>query len=120
MQTITLGHRHTPLRLESSEGQLRPLVEVLRERIGPRRFSYNQWMAMASVARSVVTEYLSTVGALHYSRSRTAYSAVKPRYRSVDARHTFYFVTGAVDALRGAGLVGHNLGTWFRGRGPRH
>lgn len=115
MQTITLGHRHTPLRLEWSEGQLRPLVEVLRERIGPRRFSYNQWMAMASVARSVVTEYLSTVGALHYSRSRTAYSAVKPRYRSVDARHTFYFVTGAVDALRGAGLVGHNLGTWFGG-----
>jgi hypothetical protein len=39
MQTITLGQRHAPLRLEWSEDQLRPLVEVLRERIGPRQFS---------------------------------------------------------------------------------
>ena len=113
MQTITLGQRHTPLRLEWSEDQLRPIVEVLREHIGPLEFSDNQWMAVASVARSITVEHLKAAGAVHYSRSRTAYSAVEPRYRSADPRHSLYFVTGAVDALRRAGLVGHSLGTWF-------
>jgi hypothetical protein len=113
MQTITLGQRHTPLRQEWSEDQVRPIVEVLRYRIGPRQFTDNQWLAMASVARSVTVEHLKSAGAVHYSRSRTAYSVVEPRYRSTDPRHSFYFVTGAVDALREAGLVGHNTGVWF-------
>jgi len=115
MQIITLGRYHTPLRLEWSEDQLRAVVEVLRERLGPGEFTDNQWTAMASVARSITVEHLKSAGAVHYSRSRTAYNAVHSRYRSADRRHTFYFITGAVDALRGADLVGHSLGTWFGG-----
>jgi hypothetical protein len=115
MQTITLGQRHTALRMEWSDDQLRPIVEMLHDRVGTLPVSSEMWVTIASVARSVVTEYLSTGGALHYSRSRTAYSAIEPRYRSADPRHSFYFVTGAVDALRRAGLAGHNLGTWFGG-----
>lgn len=118
MQTITLGQHHTPLRLEWRKDQLRAVVEVLHDRIGALPVISEMWMAIASVARSVVTEHLSTGGALHYSRSRTAYSAIEPRYRSADPRHSFYFVRGAVDALREAGLVGHNLGTWFGGEVP--
>jgi hypothetical protein len=68
-------------------------------------------LAVASIARSIVTEKKATGRAVHYARAKERYRRPM-RYRDGDFRYSHYYVTGAMDVLLDAGLVEHAVGQW--------
>ena len=69
-------------------------------------------LATASVARSIVVEKMVTGSGVHYARAKDPYRRPE-RYRDGDPRFTWHYVTRAMDALRGAGLIEHVVGEWW-------
>jgi hypothetical protein len=51
---------------------------------------------------------------VHYARKKDPYSRPQ-RYRDGDPLFTWYYVTKAMDALLGAGLIEHAVGCWYPG-----
>jgi hypothetical protein len=50
---------------------------------------------------------------VHYARKKDRYRQPE-RYRDGDPRFSWYYVTGAMDALHAAGLIEHVVGKWNR------
>jgi hypothetical protein len=103
---------HAPLVLRWGDDQLKPLVARLAPLL-PENLTDQMQLAIASVARSIVTEEKISGRGVHYPRGKEAYR-VPQRYRDGDPRFTWYYVTGAMDALLRAGLIEHAVGVWFR------
>jgi hypothetical protein len=105
-----LFKNRAPLILRWGDDQLKPLVD----RLSPLMpgLSDQMQLAVASVARSIVTEKTITGRGVHYARAKDPYRRPK-RYRDGDPRFTWYYVTGAMDALRRAGLIEHVVGEWW-------
>ena len=105
-----LWGNHAPLVLRWSDDQLKPLVD----RLAPLMpgLSDQMQLAVASVARSLVVEKTITGCGVHYARAKNPYRRPK-RYRDGDPRFTWHYVTGAMDALRHAGLIEHVVGEWW-------
>ena len=101
---------HSPLVLRWSDDQLWPFAERLAPNM-PAGTTLEMMLAAAAAARSVVTEEKVSGKAVHYSRRRESYSN-PDRYRDGDPRNTYYYVTGAMDILREAGLITHKTGNW--------
>ena len=111
-QKIALCQNHPSLELRWRDDQLRPLLKVLAPYLPPR-YTDNMRLAVASVARSLVIDYLLGGRGVRYSRAKPFY---RPwRYRNGDRLFSHYFVTRAVDALRSAGLIEHEEGQWWPG-----
>jgi hypothetical protein len=102
---------HCPLVLRWRDDQLKPLVDRLAP-LMPDSLSDQMQLAVASVARSIVTEKTITGHGVHYARAKDPYRRPK-RYRDGDPRFTWHYVTGAMDALRHAGLIEHVVGEWW-------
>src|ERR1700741_3371435 len=103
---------HSPLVMGWSDGQLEPLVDQLVPLL-PDELTDQMHFAIASIARSIVTEEKITGRRVHYARAKDPYRQPN-RYRSGDPRFTWHYVTRAMDALRFAGLIEHALGRWNR------
>ena len=105
-----LFKNRAPLVLRWSDDQLKPLVD----RLAPLMpgLSDQMQLAVASVARSLVVEKTITGRGVHYARAKDPYRRPK-RYRDGDPRFTWHYVTGAIDALRRAGLIEHVVGEWW-------
>ena len=104
---------HSPLVLRWSDDQLKPLVDRLAPFL-PDNLTDQMQFAIASIARSIVTEEKITGRGVHYARKKDRYRGPQ-RYRDGDPRFSWYYVTGAMDALLRAGLIEHALGIWFPG-----
>jgi hypothetical protein len=102
---------HCPLVLRWRDDQLELLVDRLKPLL-PDNLTDAMRLAVASIARSIVTEKMKTGRAVHYARAKDRYRQPK-RYRDADPRFTWHYVTGAMDALRQAGLIEHALGQWY-------
>jgi hypothetical protein len=110
-----IWHDHSPLVLGWSDPQLADIATVLKPVLG--RVTQGVLLTAASIARTLVTEHLTTGRGIYYSRSHDFYEP--SRYRD-DPRLSYYLVRGAVDALRKAGLVDHAMGIWIpRSKGRR-
>ncbi|MGV0069427.1 hypothetical protein ACRU44_17000 [Mycobacterium colombiense] len=105
-----LWGNHTPLVLRWDDDQLEPLVETLGPFVSGKASDRMRY-AVAGVARSIVVENMLTDRGVHYARAKGPYSTPQ-RYRDGDPLFTWYFVTGAMDALRDAGLIEHRVGLW--------
>lgn len=105
-----LWGNHSPLVLRWHDAQLGPLALALRPFL-PDNATDRMGFAVASVARSIVVEKRLTDRGVHYARAKGPYS-VPRRYRDGDPLFTWYFVTGAMDTLRDAGLIEHRVGLW--------
>lgn len=105
-----LWGNHSPLVLRWHDDQLEPLVEPLRSFVSDNATDRVRY-AVASVARSIVVEKALTDRGVHYARAKGPYGT-PARYRDGDPLFTWYFVTGAMDALLGAGLIEHRVGVW--------
>ncbi|MDI3312964.1 MAG: hypothetical protein QJR12_01365 [Mycobacterium sp.] len=90
------------------------MVEILAPLL-PDTLTDRMRFAAAAIARSIVTEKKITGGGVHYPRGKDPYSRPK-RYRDGDPLYTWHYVTHAMDALQGAGLIDHTLGRWY----PNH
>jgi hypothetical protein len=103
---------HAPLVLGWSDDQLHLIADRLRPSLLPANRTDQMWLAIAAVARSLVTERTVTRDlGVHYARAKNPYSQRK-RYRTGDPRFTWYYVTRAMDYLRQARLIGHVVGEW--------
>lgn len=105
-----LWGNHSPLVLRWHDDQLQPLVEPINSFV-PENATDRVRYAVASVARSIVVEKVLTDRGVHYARAKGPYGTPK-RYRDGDPLFTWYYVTRAMDALRGAGLIEHQMGRW--------
>jgi hypothetical protein len=103
---------HSPLVLRWSDDQLKPLVDRLAPFL-PDNLTDQMQLAIASIARSIVTEETITGRGVHYARKKDPYRQPQ-RYRDGDPRFTWYYVTRGMDALQGGGLIEHAVGEWFR------
>jgi hypothetical protein len=109
---------HSPLVLGWTDDQLWPIVDQLAPLL-PDKLTDQMQLATASVARSIVAEKKITGRAVHYARAKDPYR-LPTRYRDGDPRFTWYYVTGAMDALLRAGLIEHAVGLWCRyGKGSQ-
>jgi hypothetical protein len=105
------GRNHVPLVMRWSDDQLEPLVCLLKPLL-PDGLTDQMRLAIASVARSIVTAEAMTGGGVHYARAKDAYRRPR-RYRDADPRLTWHYMTRAMDTLRCAGLIEHAVGEWF-------
>lgn len=105
-----LWGNHSPLVLRWHDDQLEPLFEPLGSFVHANATDRVRY-AVASVARSIVVEKMLTDRGVHYARAKGPYCTPR-RYRDGDPLFTWYFVTGAMDALRGADLIEHRVGLW--------
>ena len=94
---------HSPLVLGWDDDQLRPIVERLAPLV-PDNLTVAMRLAIAGVARSVVTEEKITGRGVHFARGKDAYGTPK-RYRDGDPRRTWHYVNRAMDTLQSVGLV---------------
>jgi hypothetical protein len=104
---------HSPLVLGWSDDQLWQVVDRLAPLL-PDKLTDQMQFAIASIARSIVTEEKITGVGVHYARKKDRYRRPQ-RYRDGDPRFSWYYVTGAMDHLLGAGLIEHAVGVWFPG-----
>jgi hypothetical protein len=109
-----IWQEHSPLRLGWSDGRLRDIDTAIESVLG--YVSQDVRLTAASIALSLVTEYLTTGRGIYYSRSHDFYQP--SRYRD-DPRLTYFFVINAADALRRARLVDHDMGFWIPGNKGR-
>ena len=87
----------------------RPLV--------PDNLTVAMTLAIAGIARSVVTEEKITGRGVHFARGKDAYRIPK-RYRDGDRRNTWHYTTRAMDILESVGLIQQVPGLWCpNGRG---
>jgi len=105
---------HSPLVLRWDNDQIEQLVDVLLPHLVGETTDEMR-LAIAAVARSIVTEHTITGAGVHYARAKAPYSRPK-RYRDGDPRFSWWFVTKAMDALKGAGLIDHTVGRLY----PHH
>ena len=74
-------------------------------------------LAIAGIARSIVTEEKITGNGVHFARGKDAYRMPK-RYRDGDPRNTWHYTTRAMDTLESVGLIEQAPGLWCpNGRG---
>ncbi len=107
---------HSPLVLGWAEEQLWPIVDRLAP-VLPDNLTVAMRLAIAGVARSIVTEKKITGNGVHFARGKDAYSIPK-RYRDGDPRNTWHYINRAMDALHSLGLVEQAPGFWCpNGRG---
>ncbi len=107
-----LWGNHSPLVLGWDDDQLRPLVHALAPLL-PGSLTDQKRCAVASVARAIVVEKMTTNRGVHYARAKEPYRRPK-RYRNGDPLFTWYYVTNAMDILQDAGLIEHKTGLWCR------
>ncbi|HRD10804.1 MAG TPA: hypothetical protein PLI79_02975 [Mycobacterium sp.] len=105
--------RHVPLVLGWSDDQLWPIVDRLAQLL-PAGLSEGMKLAVAACARSIVVEKRLTGCRVRYARAKQSYRMPK-RYRCDDPRHSWHYVTNAIDILEQIGLIGQELGIWFGG-----
>jgi hypothetical protein len=84
------------------DDQLKPLVDRLAPFLADNLTDQMQF-AIASIARSIVTDETIAGRGVHYARAKDPYRLPK-LYRDGDPRFTWYSLTRAVDALLRAGL----------------
>ncbi len=106
------GH-HSPLVLGWSDDQLWPIAARLAEFL-PANLTDEMQLAIASCARSITAEKKLTGHPVHFARGKEAYR-VPERYRCGDPRHSWYYITRAMDILEKAGLIEQVRGMWFPG-----
>ena len=104
---------HRPLVLGWRDDQLRPIADQLAPWL-PDKPTEQMLLAIASIARSIVAENKRSGRAVHYARGKEPYRQPK-RYRDGDPWNSWYYVTGAMDLLLGAGLIGHEVGLRCQG-----
>ena len=68
-------------------------------------------LAIAGIARSIVTEEKITGNGVHFARGKDAYRMPK-RYRNGDPRNTWHYTTRAMDTLESVGLIEQAPGVW--------
>ena len=68
-------------------------------------------LAVAGIARSIVTEEKITGHGVHFARGKDAYRIPK-RYRDGDPRNTWHYTTRAMDTLQSVGLIQQAPGLW--------
>jgi hypothetical protein len=107
---------HSPLVLGWAEDQLWPIVDRLAPLL-PDNLTIAMKLAIAGIARSIVTEEKITGNGVHFARGKDAYHAPK-RYRDGDPRNTWHYTTRAMDILESVGLIQQAPGLWCpNGRG---
>ena len=107
---------HSPLVLGWGEDQLWPIVDRLAPWL-PDNMTVAMRLAIAGVARSIVTEEKITGNGVHFARGKDAYRIPK-RYRDGDPRNTWHYTTRAMDILESVGLIEQAPGLWCpNGRG---
>jgi hypothetical protein len=107
---------HSPLVLGWAEEQLWPIVDRLAPWL-PDDLTVAMSLAIAGVARSVVTEEKITGKGVHFARGKDAYG-IPRRYRDGDPRNTWHYTTRAMDSLESVGLIAQTPGLWCpNGRG---
>ena len=107
---------HSPLVLGWGEEQLRPIVDRLAPWL-PDDLTVEMKLAIAGIARSIVTEEKITGHGVHFARGKEPYRMPK-RYRDGDPRNTWHYTTRAMDTLASLGLIKQALGVWCpNGRG---
>ena len=102
---------HPPQVLGWTGDQLAPVVACLAPFL-PADVTVQMQHAVAACARSLVVEYLLGARAVRYSRAKNHYGGVPKRYRRRGRYYSCHFVTGAVDLLDRAGLIGGEAGVW--------
>jgi hypothetical protein len=100
---------HSPLVLGWGEDQLWPIVDRLAPWL-PDNLTVGMTLAIAGIARSIVTEAKTTGLWSHYSRSKKRYA--RGRYHDGDPRNSYAFVVYGMDVLHAGGLVEHVMGDW--------
>ena len=88
---------HSPLVLGWAEDQLWPIVDRLAPLL-PDNLTVAMRLAIAGIARSIVTEEKITGNGVHFARGKDAYRMPK-RYRDGDPRNTWHYTTRAMDTL---------------------
>ena len=111
------GTKHAPLVLGWTNEQLAPSVEILQPYL-PDHYATGLKFAVASCARSLVLENKLTGQPMRYARGKEHYR-IPARYRSEDRFYTWFYVTRAMDALHGVGLVEQDMGVWLPCRAGR-
>ena len=107
---------HSPLVLGWGEDQLWPIADRLAPLL-PDNVTVAMRLAVAGVARSIVTEEKITGNGVHFARGKDAYRTPK-RYRDGDPRNTWHYTTRAMDTLASVGLIEQAPGLWCpNGRG---
>ena len=107
---------HSPLVLGWAEDQLWPIVDRLAPWL-PDNLTVAMTLAIAGIARSIVTEEKITGNGVHFARGKDAYRMPK-RYRDGDPRNTWHYTTRAMDTLESVGLIEQAPGLWCpNGRG---
>ena len=101
---------HSPLVLGWGEDQLWPIVDRLAP-VLPDNLTVAMRLAVAGIARSVVTEEKITGRGVHFARGKDAYRIPK-RYRDGDPRNTWHYTTRAMDTLHSVGLIQQAPGLW--------
>ena len=101
---------HSPLVLGWGEDQLWPIVDRLAPFM-PDNLTVGMKLAIAGVARSIVTEEKITGNGVHFARGKDAYRIPK-RYRDGDPRNTWHYITRAMDTLQSVGLIQQAPGVW--------
>jgi hypothetical protein len=107
---------HSPLVLGWDDEQLRPIVDRLAPWL-PDNLTVAMRLAIAGIARSVVTEEKITGRGVHFARGKDGYR-IPRRYRDGDPRNTWHYTTRAMDILASVGLIEQASGLWCpNGRG---
>jgi hypothetical protein len=101
---------HSPLVLGWGEDQLWPIVDRLVPWL-PDNLTVGMKLAIAGVARSIVTKEKITGTGVHFARGKDAYGIPK-RYRDGDPRNTWHYTTRAMDTLASVGLIEQAPGVW--------
>ena len=101
---------HNPLVLGWGEDQLWPIVDRLAPWL-PDNLTVGMKLAIAGIARSIVTEEKITGNGVHFARGKDAYRMPK-RYRDGDPRNTWHYTTRAMDTLASVGLIEQAPGVW--------
>ena len=115
---------HSPLVLGWGEEQLGPIVDRLAPCL-PDDLTVEMKLAIAGIARSIVTEEKITGNGVHFARGKEPYRMPK-RYRDGDPHNTWHYTTRAMDTLASLGLIHQALGVrtagdisrWRGRRGP--
>lgn len=101
---------HSQLVLGWSDEQLRSIADRLAMSL-PDNLTAGMTLAIAGIARSIVTEEKITGNGVHFARGKDAYRIPK-RYRDDDPRNTWHYTTRAMDILENVGLIEQARGLW--------
>ncbi|MGR6978384.1 hypothetical protein [Mycobacteroides abscessus] len=101
------GNDHQPLELMGDDLSLVPLTEALTPHLREQPTA-RMSLAIAACAGALLLAQRRGYR-VHYSRAKNTYDTLC-RYRPNNPFWSHYFVTGAMDALADAGLIGHEKG----------